>query len=184
MSNTALIMIDIQNDYFEDGRWPVEHMATVAQNAARVLAYARRADHTIIHIRHESLAPDAPFFRPGTHGAEIHAHVTPKDGESVIVKHRPNSFHDTPLRQILEDGAITDIVICGAMTQMCVDATARAAVDFGYALNIIEDACGAKEQNFNTLHVSAAQTHAAFMAPLAMSYARVITCEAYLLQAK
>ncbi len=182
MTETALILIDIQNDYFEDGRWPVDAMGKVAKNATRVLEDARNNSHLIVHIRHESLAPNAPFFRPGSHGAEIHVSVAPRHGESVIVKHRPNSFHDTPLRQTLEAQGITDIVVCGAMSQMCVDATVRAAVDFGYALCIIEDACGAKGQTFNTHEVSAAQVHAAFMAPLAMSYARVLTCEAYLAQ--
>ena len=66
------------------------------------------------------------------------------------------------------------------MSQMCIDATARAAVDFGYKVTVIEDACGAKEQLFNGLEVSAPQVHAAFMAPLAMTYARVISADAYL----
>lgn len=180
MSNTALVLIDIQNDYFEDGRWPVDKMQAVSANAARLLEHARNKGLWIVHVRHEIPSDEAPFFRPGTPGAEIHASVAPNEGEPVILKHRPNSFHDTSLRQDLEAKGITDVVICGAMSQMCIDATTRAAVDFGYAVTVIEDACGAKEQTFNDQEVPAPQVHAAFMAPLAMTYARVISLDAYL----
>ncbi|MEE4377186.1 MAG: cysteine hydrolase family protein [Candidatus Competibacteraceae bacterium] len=182
MSNTALVLVDIQNDYFDDGRWPVDKMLEVSANASRLLNFARRKGHSIIHVRHEIPSDDAPFFRPGTHGAEIHPSVTPHEGELVILKHRPNSFQETSLHQDLETKRITDIVICGAMSQMCIDSTARAATDLGYAVTVVEDACGAKEQAFNGQEVAAPQVHAAFMAPLAMSFARVISCETYLLE--
>jgi len=183
MSNTALILVDIQNDYFEGGKWPVDKMQEVSANAARLLEHARTKSHAIIHVHHEIPGDDAPFFQPGTPGAEIHTSVAPKEGEPVILKHKANSFHDTSLHQDLEAKGITDVVICGAMSQMCIDATARAAVDFGYSVTVVEDACGAKEQAFNNQEVPAPQVHAAFMAPLAMAYARVITAEEYLSQA-
>ncbi len=180
MSKSALILIDIQNDYFEGGRWPVDKMQGTAENAARLLDRARINGETIVHVRHEIPSDEAPFFRPGTPGAEIHPTVTPKGGEPVILKHKPNSFLETSLRQDLEAAGITDVVICGAMSQMCIDATARAAADFGYSVTVVEDACGAKEQVFNDLEVPAPQVHAAFMAALGMTYARVISTDAYL----
>lgn len=180
MSSTALVLIDIQNDYFKAGRWPVEKMLEVSANAARLLEHARRKGHSVIHIRHENPSVDAPFFRPGTQGAEIHSSVSPENNEPVILKRRPNSFLGTDLRQQLDDKSTKNIVICGAMSQMCVDSTARAAVDFGYAVTVIENACGAKEQTFNGRELTAAQVHAAFMAPLAMSFARVTTCKRFL----
>ena len=100
------------------------------------------------------------------------------------MKHKANSFHDTPLREELEARGASKITICGAMSQMCVDATARAASDFGYEVTVVEDACGAKEATFNGVEVSASQVHAAFMAPLAMSYASVISSEIYFSQKK
>ncbi|NIA70701.1 cysteine hydrolase [Pelagibius litoralis] len=180
MSNTALVLVDIQNDYFEDGRWPVDKMQAVSANAARLLALARDKGQTLVHVRHEIPSDEAPFFRPGTPGAEIHAAVAPKEGEPVILKHRPNSFQNTSLRQDLEAKGVTEVVICGATSQMCIDATARAAADFGFAVTVVEDACGAKEQAFNDKTVPAPQVHAAFMAPLAMTYARVVSTDAYL----
>jgi nicotinamidase-related amidase len=180
MSNTALILVDIQNDYFEGGRWPVDKMQEVSFNAARLLANARNKGHKIIHVRHEIPSDEAPFFRPGTPGAEIHISVAPIGDETVILKHRPNSFHETSLRQDLDAKGITEVIICGAMSQMCIDATARAAVDFGYVVSVVEDACGAKEQVFKDVEIPAAQVHAAFMAPLAMTYASVVTTDTYL----
>ena len=162
------------------GDWPVARMDEVSANAARLLENARANGDTIIHIRHEIPSDEAPFFRPGSEGAQTHASVAPAADEPVILKHKANSFQDTSLRQDLEAAGVTDVVICGAMSQMCIDATSRAAADFGFAVTVVEDACGAKELAFGGVEVPAAQVHAAFMAPLAMSYAKVMTADAYL----
>ncbi len=180
MSNTALILVDIQNDYFEGGKWPVDKMQEVSNNAAKLLENARNKGHTIIHVHHEIPSDEAPFFRTGSDGAKIHSSVAPVGDEPTILKHRPNSFHNTSLRDDLEAQDISDVIICGAMSQMCIDATARAAADFGYSVTVVEDACGAKEQTFKDHDVPAPVVHAAFMAPLAMLYARVIDTETYL----
>ncbi len=182
MSNTALVLVDIQNDYFEGGMWPVDKMLEVSSNAARLLENARTKGHAIFHIHHEIPSDEAPFFRPGSPGAEIHSSVAPKGDEPTILKHRPNSFQDTSLRADLEAKGVTEVIVCGAMSQMCIDATARAAADFGYEVTVVEDACGAKEQEFNGQDVPAPVVQAAFMAPLAMLYARVIDTDAYLAQ--
>jgi len=183
MSNTALVLVDIQNDYFEDGLWPVDKMREVSANAARLLENTRAKGHMIVHVHHEIPSDEAPFFRPGTPGAEIHPSVAPEGDEPTILKHRPNSFQETSLRADLDAKGVTDVIICGAMSQMCIDATTRAAVDFGYEVTVVEDACGAKEQAFNGQDVPAPVVQAAFMAPLAMLYARVIDTDAYLAQA-
>ena len=180
MPNTALVLVDIQNDYFEDGRWPVDKMQEVSAKAANLLAHARAKGLAVFHVRHEMLSDEAPFFRPGTPGAEIHPSVSPLADEPVILKHKANSFQETSLRHDLEAKGITDVIICGAMSQMCIDATTRAAADFGYGVTVVEDACGAKEQVFNDREVPAPQVHAAFMAPLSGTYARVVSSDAYL----
>ena len=180
MPSTALILVDIQNDYFASGRWPVHKMDIVSANAARLLDHARSKGHAVFHIHHEIPSDDAPFFQPGTPGVEIHESVRPLAEETTILKHRPNSFHQTSLKADLDAAGVTDVVICGAMSQMCIDATTRAATDFGYQVTVVEDACGAKEMAFDGVTVSAENVHAAFMAPLAMSYAKVVTTSSYL----
>ncbi|NIZ60938.1 cysteine hydrolase [Sedimentitalea sp. CY04] len=175
MPKTTLIIVDIQNDYFDGGDWPLHQMERVSTNAAGLLANAREKDNLVVHIRHENDSPEAPFFRPGTVGAEIHASVAPKAGEVVLTKARANSFHDTGLLGLLHEAGIEAVTICGAMSQMCIDATARAAADYGFQVTVVEDACGAKEMAFGSVEVNAEQVHAAFMAPLAMGYAKVAT---------
>lgn len=174
MSDKALIVVDIQNDYFDGGLWPLHEMDRVAENAAEVLTQARGAGDMIVHIRHEATSDSAPFFRPGTAGAEIHTTVSPLGDEPVVLKHRPNSFFETDLKARLDAAGITKVTIIGAMSQMCIDATARAARDFGYDVTVISRACGAREATFGDTTVSAPDVHAAFMAALSGTYATVV----------
>lgn len=180
MSENALLLIDIQNDYFSEGSWPVENMETASDNAASILGHARKAGDMIVHIRHEIPSDGAPFFQPGTTGAETHSSVAPVGDESVILKHRPNSFHETDLLQRLLEQRIKNVTIVGAMSQMCIDATTRAAADFGFGVTVIADACAAKEVRFGDQLVPASHVHATIMGALAGIYAQVVTCEAYL----
>lgn len=173
---TALVLVDIQNDYFEGGLWPLHNMDTAAANAARLLAKARAAGRIVIHVRHEG-GETAPFFRPNTVGAQIHDAVAPLPEEVVVLKHRPNSFHKTDLLEHLQAAKITEVQIAGAMAQMCIDATARAAKDFGFEVSVVADACAAKAVDWNGVSVPAPAVMASFMAALSGTYARVITTD-------
>lgn len=170
----ALILVDIQNDYFTGGLWPVDEMDGVANAAQTVLSDARKSGELVIHVRHEATSDSAPFFRPGTAGADIHPSVAPTPDEAVVVKYRPNSFYQTDLHSRLLAAGVQHVTIIGAMTQMCIDATARAARDLGYDVTLVADACGAKATTFGNTSLTAKQVQAAFLAPLAMSYATVI----------
>src|SRR3954469_2439845 len=132
MAKRALVLIDVQNDYFPGGRWPLCGIESAADNAAKVLAAARGAGDLVVHVRHEFPAADAPFFAPGSPGAEIHPKVKPLPHEPVILKHHINSFRETDLKAVLDQHGVTDVVICGAMSHMCVDAATRASNDLGY----------------------------------------------------
>ena len=175
MPPTALLLIDIQNDYFAGGLKPLDDMAAAAGQAAALLARARRDGWPVFHVRHVAASSEAPFFRPGTPGADIHDAVAPQAGERVVEKGRPNAFHGTDLETSLRDAGCEDVVICGAMSQMCIDATARAAVDLGFTVTVAEDACAASGVAFGATTVGAREVHAAIMAPLAASYAKVLT---------
>lgn len=106
--------------------------------------------------------------------------MQPIAGETVLEKSRPNAFIGTSLEADLRDAAITHLTLCGAMSQMCVDATTRAAVDLGFNVTVAEDACAAAQAQFGGVTVLAPQVHAAIMAPLAASYAKVISTDAAL----
>lgn len=180
MTQRALLVIDIQNDYFPGGRWTLVGIDAAADNAARVIAAAREAGDLVVHIRHEFRTADAPFFAPGSKGAQIHAKVRNKGNEPVIVKHFPNAFRDTELKALLERNGIEAVTIVGAMSHMCVDAATRAASDFGYKVTLVHDACATRDVTFNGVTVPAAQVQAAFMGALASSYATVVSTADYL----
>lgn len=180
MSDTALIVVDIQNDYFSGGKWELNGVDAAADNAARVIGAARDRGDTVIHIRHETLAPDAPFFVPGSAGAQLHEKARNQGDEWVIVKHFMNPYRETQLREVLEQKGIKRVVAVGNMSHMCIDAVTRASDDFGYATTVIHDACATHDLEFNNVKVPAALVHAAFMAALQFGYANVLSTDEYL----
>ena len=180
MTQRALVIVDLQNDYFPDGSFPLDGIDAAAANAARVLEAARRAGDTVIHIQHQALSPESGFFVPGTPGVAIHAAVRPAEGETVVVKNYPNSFRATPLKEILDTAGIEDVVIVGAMSHMCIAATGRAAADFGYRTTVVHDACATRALEFDGVAIPSAQVHAANMAALAFGYAKVVATAEHL----
>ncbi len=174
MATTALLIVDMQNDYFEGGKFALSKTDAAAANSANILAGFRAANLPVIHIRHEVLRKPAPFFEPGTKGAEIHPSVAPAGDESVITKNFPNSFRQTDLQEQLQTLGITDLVIIGAMSAFCIDATTRAATDLGYGCTVAHDACATRDLEFDGVAVPAAQVQASFMAALAMGYGAIL----------
>ncbi len=173
MTSRALMIVDLQNDYFPGGKFALPGIGAAAANAARLLDAARASGDLVVHIRHEFPSAEAPFFAPGSEGVEINELVRNREGEPVVVKNHANSFRDTSLRELLESRGVTDLVIAGAMTHMCVDATVRAAADLGYKPTVVHDAVAACDLEFNGVQASAAQVHAAFIAALGFGYATI-----------
>lgn len=177
---TALIIIDIQNDYFDKGAMPLVGSDKACNNAKLILERFRTKSLPIVHIQHIATRPTATFFLPNTKGAEIHEHVKPMDKEKVIVKHYPNSFRETELLDYLRGENISNLVICGMMTHMCVDATVRAAKDYGFNILLIGDACATKDQEINGQIVKAEEVQKSFLAALNYFYTSVKATSSYL----
>jgi len=169
----ALILIDIQNDYFPGGKMELEGSPEASLAAAKLVEAFRARGLPLVHIQHVSNRPGATFFVPGTEGMNIHANVAPRDGETVLQKNFPNSFRGTKLLEHLRGLGVDRLVIAGMMTHMCVDATARAAFDLGFSCGLAHDACATRALAFGDVRVPAAQVHAAFVAALAGLYAKV-----------
>ncbi len=169
----ALVIVDIQNDYFPGGAHPVVGPEAAAAAAERVLAGFRDRGEQVIHVQHVWDAPDAPFMKPGTLGVEIRESVAPVAGEPVVQKAHPNAFLETSLEQELRAGGVDHVVVCGMMTSMCVDATVRAAVDLGFQATVVQDACAAPDLEFAGETIPARAVHGAFLAALADGYAEV-----------
>ena len=139
MSKTALLLIDFQNDYFEGGSWPLVGTDAAAQHGAQLLEAFREKGLPVVHVRHEFPSDEAPFFKPGSEGAQTHASVAAQNGESVIVKQQINSFRDTNLKEVLDDLGVDSILIAGAMSHMCIDGATRAAHDFVRVTKALDD---------------------------------------------
>lgn len=178
--NTALLLLEIQNDYFPNGRIPLERSIEASAHAQIVLSAYREKHLPIVHVQHISTHPDATYFLPCTKGAEFYTSVQPAKGETIIKKHYPNSFKDTGLLNHLIKNQINHLVICGMMTQMTVDATVRAAYDLGFTCTVLHDACTARQLEFNHNLISAQNVHFAFMAALQPTYATVMSSEDFL----
>lgn len=180
MSQRATIVVDLQNEYLPTGKLPLTGLDVALDNAARIIAAARAKGERVIHVRHESAQPGAAAFAPATDAVQIVPAVAPVDGEPVIVKHYPNSFRDTGLKQLLDAEGVKELVVIGAMSHMCVEATTRAAADLGYPVTVVHDACATMPLEFGSTKVPAAQVHATAMAALAFGYAAIAATEAHL----
>jgi len=178
--NTALILIDIQNDYFENGTMPLVGSLEASLNARQILDKFRADGLPIIHIQHIAVRPSSTFFLPKTTGSDIHNNVKPTAEEKVIIKHFPNSFRETELQEYLKSRNITDLVICGMMTHMCVDATVRAAKDLGFNCTVIGNACATRDLKINDEIIKASEVHNSFLAAFNGFYAIVKTTKQFL----
>jgi nicotinamidase-related amidase len=169
----ALVVIDIQNEYFPGGAIPLPDAEGAAGRAAEAIGAARAAGLPVVHIRHEEPQSDQ-YFVPGSAGVQTNETVAPSDGEPVIVKHHPNSFLDTDLAERLSALGAKRVAFCGMMTSMCVDATVRAAADLGLEPVLVDDACAAPDLEHRGRRVPADEVHAAFCAALGDEIATVL----------
>jgi nicotinamidase-related amidase len=169
--NRALVLVDIQNDYFAGGRMVLEGADPAADRAASLLRHFRSRGEPVLHVQHVSVRPNATFFLPDTPGVQIHPAVAPQAGEPVIRKNFPNAFRATPLDTELRSRGVTRLVIAGMMTHMCIDTTVRAAFDLGFAVDLAHDACATRALQFGDSRLPAAQVHESFIAALHGTFA-------------
>ena len=173
---TALLVIDIQKDYFPGGKFPLVNPEDAAKKAYELLQCFREHNGHHVHVQHISLDPDATFFIKGDSGSDIHDAVAHFEGEPIIYKHKPNAFLNTDLLDLLKSWEIERLVISGMMTHMCVDATTRAASDLGFQVLVAEDACATRDLKYDDTTIPADLVHKSFLAAL-KSYGKVMKTE-------
>ena len=176
-SDTALIVVDIQNLYFEGGLLPLTGPVEAAGQAKRVLDAFRAKHLTVIHVQHvpasvalvDGVAADAQY--------RIRPIVAPAAGEKVVTKRFANSFRETDLLDHLRAKGIKKLVIVGMQTQMCVEAAARAATDLGFEVTVVHDACATRPLEFGGHTASAIDVHTTALAAIKNSYGRVLSAD-------
>ncbi len=173
LSESALLLIDIQNEYF-DGPLKLAGVEAAAETAAALLARARRLGAPVVHVRHRGRAGGA--FDPDAPRGQIHASVEPELGETVVEKGLPNGFAGTALAAALEGIGKRPLVVAGFMTHMCVSSTVRAALDRGLASTVAMDATATRDLPDPTggADLPAGAVHRAALAAMADRFATVV----------
>jgi nicotinamidase-related amidase len=174
---TALLLVDIQREYFPGGAMPLDGPVEAAVQAGTLLARFRYNHLPAVFVQHVSVNPEAASFRLGCPGVSLYTSIRPLPGEAVVRKHYPNSFRETNLLELLRADEVSRLVICGMMTHMCIDATTRAACDYGFACIVAADACATRDLSFAGEPVPAAMVQRAFLAALDGTYGRVMNTD-------
>ncbi|TGK17813.1 cysteine hydrolase family protein [Leptospira stimsonii] len=178
---TALLILDVQMDFFPGGKFELDGASKAASKGENVLHYFREKKLPVFHIQHVSTRKGATFFFPGTPGVEFHSSHTPIAGESVIVKHTVNPFLNTNLLKELQEKNVSRLVIFGMMTHMVVDSTVRAAFDLGYKdIVVISDASATRALKFESNSITAEQIQGAFLSALGYIFAKISTASEFL----
>jgi nicotinamidase-related amidase len=172
----ALLVIDVQNEYFT-GKLPVTYPRGSFDNILKAMDTASQNDIAVILIRHGSPQKDASVFVKGSHGWEIHEKVLEKEHLRIIDKQMPGSFTGTELEATLRGLDIDTITICGYMTQMCCDTTARQAAHMGFSVEFLSDATGTLDIANYAGSITAAELHKAILITQAMRFSKVMSTE-------
>lgn len=177
----ALIIIDVQNDYFPEGKYPLNNTQQTLQYTLKLQHYFRQKQLPIIYIQHVNQDVNAAFFVKNSYGSQLHSKLLPLEehNEFIVQKAYPNSFYQTHLQQTLEQLGISQLVICGMMSHMCVDSTTRCAFELNYQPILIHDACTTRDLNFNGNIIASQVVHVSFMSAL-MRFATVMKCESFI----
>ena len=175
--DTALVVIDIQQFYFEGGLVPLTGSVEAANQARRVLDAFRARKLPIFHVRHVPKSVALVDGEPADAQYRIRPEVQPDAGEKVVTKRYANSFRETDLLDSLRQKGIKTLVIVGMQTHMCVEAASRAATDLGFDVVVVHDACATQPLEFGGRTVPADMVHAAALAAIKGTYGRVVSVD-------
>ena len=175
MSDTALIVIDVQNDYFPGGAWALPHAEQALPNIRRLIERAREHQQPVVFIQHVTPEGSAVFTR-GSRGCELHAGLDVRPDDPRFEKAHPSSFQGTGLQDFLQQAGVRSLDVCGFMTQMCCDTTTREAYARGYAVRLFKDACAAKDLVVDGETIPHETVHKASLGALAR-FAKILTAD-------
>ncbi|MFV5593522.1 cysteine hydrolase family protein [Acinetobacter junii] len=161
----ALLIIDVQNDYFKDGKMELVNPEHALEKINQLEHYFNQNNLSIIYIQHINPA-SAGFFLENTLGVELHPELLLSDSSLVVQKHFPNSFLETNLQPVLQKLQIEQLVITGMMTHMCIDSGTRAACELGYQPILIADATATRDLEYKDSIVKASDVQSAFLSAL------------------
>ena len=171
----ALIVVDVQNEYFEGGALPISYPPNSFERIKEAIAAAQKAGAMVVFVQHTSLQENARAFVRGSKTWEFHDEIKTIKPDLYIEKNHASSFVGTDLNYRLRSLGIDSVAIVGYMTQNCCDATARDASQLGFNVEFLSDANGTLAFSNNAGEVSAEELHRAFLVAQAFGFSRVLT---------
>jgi nicotinamidase-related amidase len=175
--STALVVIDIQREYFEGGKLYLPDGQPALMRAKKLVAFADAQRIPVFHVQHVGPAGGPLFARDGA-GVEFHHEIMPAPHHRVVQKTSPSSFVGTDLDELLKARGIQTLLICGLMTHMCVSTTARDARPRGYRAIVAGDACATRDiDGWDGGVVAHAALHRAALTAVSDSFAEVMSTE-------
>jgi len=154
----ALLIIDLQNDYFPGGKFPLWNTDVVINNIVAAITGAKSNGISIIHVQHiaNPETGTAPFFNKGSKGAEIHRRILASAPEApIVIKHFADSFLETNLEETLSGLGVTELLVCGMMTQNCVTHTAISKSAEKYNVTVLADCCTTVDEMIHNIALHA-----------------------------
>lgn len=176
----ALLVIDIQNDYFEGGTAELFEPIPAMENAKKLINLFHQKNEPVIYIQHINTYEGADFFLPNSDGNKIYSKIQPLSDDPVFIKHAPDSFLSDGLAEYLKENGIEELVVCGMMSHMCVDTTVRSANAKGYVVTLLEDACTTMDLEWQGQRYPAKTVHQIYMASLDGVFASVMKTDEYI----
>lgn len=175
----ALLVIDVQNEYFT-GKMPVTYPEGSFDKILKAVAAANQSKIAVILVRHGAPQKDAAAFVKDSQGWEIREELLGKEYARIIDKTLPGSFTDTELESLLRARGVDTVAICGYMTQLCCDTTARQAVHLGFSVEFLSDATGTLAVSNYAGNITAQELHQAVLITQAMRFSRVLSTEEWI----
>ena len=157
----ALLLIDLQNDYFPGGKFPLWNTDVTLNNIEQAINAAKVKNIPIIHIQHiaNSEMGIAPFFNKGSEGAKIHSRIIEAAPNApIVIKEFADSFVKTNLEEILTGLGVDELLVCGMMTQNCVTHTAISKAAEKYKVSILPDCCTTVDEMLHNIALHAVST--------------------------
>ena len=176
----ALLVIDVQNEYFPGGALPITHPPDSLKRITDAMDGAAENGIPIVVIQHGTDHPEAKSFRKGTPGWRLKGEVEVRKRAAVIEKTMPGSFTGTNLEAWIKENGVDTLVICGYMSQMCCDTTARQAVHLGYQVEFLSDATGTLDFTNEAGTVKAEELHRATLVTQQFRFSKVRSVEAWI----
>jgi nicotinamidase-related amidase len=171
----ALIVIDVQNEYFSGKlqiEFPDRHVSLA--NIARAMDAAQQAGIPVIMV--QQFAPaQSPVFAEGSHGWELHESIQARAWQHKINKNLPSAFAGTDLADWLAANNIDTLSVTGYMTHNCVDSTIKHAFHSGLQVEYLHDASGTLSYANKSGYASAEEIHRTFSIVMQARFAAVMS---------